>query len=101
MGRPTKRQVFVRALIKDIETEPGWVDYREAIYKEYILHLKNGTPRWLYEHIKEEAGMYWDYQINEVDPTLTKEELLCDMKEILDDELTRKLIKDYTGKTAI
>ena len=86
--------------MKDIETEPGWVDYREALYKEYILHMKNGTPRWLYEHIQEIAAMYWDYETGKC-PELTKEELLCDMKEVLDDELTRKLIKDYTGKTAI
>ena len=101
MGRPTKKQQFINYLFKEIETEDGWLTYSVALYKEALLNHKIGWPRLLYRHIAEVAGCYWDYQINEVDSDLTKEELVTDMGDVLDDKLTRKLIYKYTGVTAL
>ena len=100
MGRPTKRQQFVTYLFKEIETEEGWRDYRDAIYKELLINQKCGWPRLLYNHLINLAELYWDCMTSEC-PDLTKEELIADMGDVLDDKLTRKLIEKYTGITAL
>lgn len=93
MGRPTRKTVFVRRLLEEIETEAAWEEYRTAIYKEYILHLTTGEPRWLYDAIVREAEHYWDYMTTNVDRTLTPEELVTDMGEVIDGPLVKKTLE--------
>ena len=78
MGRPSKKTLYIRALLKEIETDPSWREFREALYKEYILSLTTGEPRWIYTTLINEATSYFDYMTTEVDPTLTPEELITD-----------------------
>lgn len=78
MGRPSKKTLYIRALLKEIETDPSWREIREALYKEYILNLLNGEPRWIYSTLIQQATSYFDYMTTEVDPTLTVEELITD-----------------------
>lgn len=99
MGRPTKRTQFIKALFKDIETEPTWQTYKDALYKEYILHLTTGSPRWLYDHLKYTAESYWDYMNQSISYDI--EELITDMGDVLDTPITRKLIEGLTGETAL
>lgn len=89
MGRPSKKTLFLKELLKDIETEPTWEEYKLALYKEYILHLTTGEPRWIYDTIIKEASSYWDYMLSK-DPTYTKEELLTDMGDVVDTPLVLK-----------
>ncbi len=99
MGRPTKRTQFVKRLFNDIETEPTWETYKDALYKEYILHLTTGSPRWLYDHLKYTAESYWDYMNQSISYDI--EELITDMGDVLDTPITRKLIEGLTGETAL
>lgn len=101
MGRPTKKQVFIKTLIKEIESEPAWEDYKDALYKEYIIYLTTNSPRWLYDHLLHTAESYWDYMTTQVDPHLQPEELITDMGDVLDTPITRKLIEGLTGVTAL
>lgn len=78
MGRPSKKTLYIRALLKEIETDPSWREFREALYKEYILNLTTGEPRWIYSTLLQQATTYFDYMTQEVDPTLTVEELITD-----------------------
>lgn len=99
MGRPTKRTQFIKRLFKDIETDPWWQTYKDALYKEYILHLTTGSPRWLYDHIKHTAESYWDYMNQSINYDI--EELITDMGDVLDTPITRKLIEGLTGETTL
>lgn len=99
MGRPTKKTQFKKALLKAIETEPTWEDFKTALYKEYILHLTTGEPRWMFDSLLAQADSYYDYMISNVDSTLTPEELITDMGEYYDTPIitkTMEAIKDTT-----
>lgn len=101
MGRPTKKQVFIRTLLHEMETDSAWSDFRTALYKEYILHINEGTPRWLYDTIIEHASSYWDYMINNVDKNLSPEELITDMGDILENPVTDKMIQSLKDETVL
>lgn len=101
MGRPTKKSQFLKMLFQDIEQEPTWELYRIPLYKEYIQHINQGTPRWLYDHLYHLAEEYWDYMTTEVDPHLQPEELVTDMGDVLDTPITRKLIEGLTGEKVL
>ena len=100
MGRKSKKQLFVEYVFKDIENDPYWKDIKAALYAERILHLTKNEPLLLYETIKYETESYWDYQLNFVDPQLTKEELITDMGDVLDTPLINKL-KDSLNSTTV
>lgn len=91
MGRKSKKQLFVEYVFKDIENEPHWEDLKSALYVERILNYTRNEPLLLHNTIKYEAETYWDYQTTCVSPTLTKEELITDMGDVLNTELINKL----------
>lgn len=99
MARPTKKTQFKKLLLHTIETDPTWEPFRMALYKEYIIHLTTGEPRWMYDSLLQQADSYWDYMIHNVDSSLTPEELITDMGEYYDTPIIQKTmecIKDTT-----
>lgn len=101
MGRPSRKTLFIRALLKEIETQPEWETYKVALYKEYILHLTTNEPRWMYDTIIDDAASYWDYMTKEVDPTLTPEELITDMGDYLDSPIIVKTIESLKDREVL
>ena len=100
MARPTKRQQFKKVFLEDIETNPAYDTMRNAIYKELILHLTTGEPRWLYDSVLSSALSYYDYIIT-VDKTLTPEEIITDLGDYVENELTKKMIEGYEHTTLL
>ena len=99
MGRPSKKTLFKRLLLKEIETDTTWEPFRTALDKEYIIHLTTGEPRWMYDSLLAQADSYWDYMTTKVDSTLTPEELVTDMGEYYDTPIitkTMEAVKDTT-----
>ncbi len=101
MGRPSKKTLFKRALLNSIETDDTWIDFRLALYKEYILHLTTGEPRWMYDSLLAQADSYWDYMTTNVDPTLTPEELITDMGEYYDTPIIQKTMESIKNTTVL
>lgn len=90
MGRPTKKQTFLRMLFDDIEEE-GWEEYQIALYKEEIIDLKTHKGRPFYDYLMSQASSWWDIQV-EIDPKVQPEEILTEMGDVLDTPVTRKFI---------
>lgn len=102
MARKSNKQKFVEYLFNEIETdELYWKEIKSALYVEKILHIQNNTPTQLYDTIKYMAETYWDYQINNVSPELTKEELITDMGEVLDTPLIKSLTSYLNSITVL
>ena len=101
MGRPSKKTLFKRALLNSIETDSCWEDFRNALYKEYVIHLTKGEPRWMYNEIIAQADSYWDYMTKEVSPDLTPEELITDMGEYLDTPIIVKTMESIKNHTVL
>ena len=100
MGRPTKKQQFINYAFKSIETEDRWIEYRDAIYKEALINQKTEFPRTLYNHIIWLLGTHWDW-MQEIDPHHTKEEVITDIAEVLDDTLAKRMIERYKQATVL
>ena len=100
MARPTKRQQFRKVFLEDLETNPSYTEMRDAIYKEYILHLTTGEPRWLYDTVLSSALSYYDY-ITKVDKTLTPEEIITDLGDYVENELTKKMIEGLNNTNVL
>lgn len=100
MPRPTKREQFRRTFLNDIETNPTYDTMREAIYKELILHNKTGEPRWLYDTVLSSALSYYDYIIQQ-DRTLTPEEIITDLGDYVETDLTKKMIEGLSNITVL
>lgn len=100
MGRPTKRQQFLDYAIHYLETEDRWIEFRDAMYKEALISQKTGFPRTLYNHIIWILGVHWDW-MQEIDPHHTKEEVITDIAEVLDDTLARRMVERYKDVTAL
>lgn len=92
MGRYTKKQKFIHLLKSELENTDSYSPLKVSLYKEYIQHLTTNQPRWLYDTVITAAESYWDYMITNVDRTLTPEELITDMGEVLDTPVIRKMI---------
>lgn len=101
MGRPTKKTQFKKALLKAIETEPTWDDFKTALYKEYITHLTTGEPRWMFDSLLAQADSYYDYMTTRVDPSLTPQELITDMGEYVDTPIITKTMESIKDSTVL
>lgn len=99
MGRPSKRTIFKKMLLNEIETDPTWESFRTALYKEYILHLTTGEPRWMYDSLLAQADAYWIYMTTQVDPNLTPEELITDMGDYYDTPIITKTMESLKNTT--
>ena len=87
-------------LLKEIETDPGYTEFKDALYKEYILHLTTGTPTWMLDSILAQCDFYYDFMMTR-DPNLTPEELITDMGDYLDTPVILKTMEQLNNTTVI
>lgn len=99
MARPTKRQKFIKLFTQELESN-SYEPMRLAIYKELILHYKTGEPRWLYDTVMSSALSYYDYSIQQ-DKTLDPEEIITDLGDYVENELTEKMIQGLNNTNVL
>lgn len=100
MARPTKRQQFIKLFNHVLEQEDWFTEFREQIYKEYILHLTTGQPRFLYENILSSALCYYDYEIQR-DRTLDPDEIITGIGDYVENDLAKKMTQELKKKSVL